>query len=531
MNSKLAGLLLGVTCVGLALASQNWGPAGADDGTPRTARMVRADRPPVSASTPAAAVPAKATTPSVAPPAAPAAEQSQTDALREENRRLQAKIERLEGLVELLKETQALPEPVATALEAPPAVDAPPPPPAQEAPSQTTSSQRTVRTRRSDQGKAQGNTSRTIVHIHRHEPCEQCAAAQRKTEEVQKLLEQAQREVKEVVGQREVAVSRAEAAEKDRAAVAQSLKAARQERDVAAIDAEAAARARDEALRIAEYSKKERDEAMRAADLAVKQAAEAAKNRDTAVNAAQLAARQAVKQATEDRDQARAEAARAAQDRETARRISQELQRQRLAAYEEAKAARAEIMPARQALAMAERQAEDRRQLAEQYRSAEHQWAQFAVQLAGAVGVTDLLPPQEERWSSRTASTQAWLAKVRQKHALALAQGARPSEGDRTGANFAYVEGLRHMRQQDYAAAVLRFSEAIDRNPNDARYFYLRGMARHLAGNGADLTEAERDVRRGAELEKQNSPSSRMVDQALERFQGATRLWAEKFRR
>ena len=40
-----------------------------------------------------------------------------------------------------------------------------------------------------------------------------------------------------------------------------------------------------------------------------------------------------------------------------------------------------------------------------------------------------------------------------------------------------------------------------------------------------------RTVYRGAELEKQNSPNSRVVDQALERFQGASRLWAERFRR
>jgi hypothetical protein len=185
----------------------------------------------------------------------------------------------------------------------------------------------------------------------------------------------------------------------------------------------------------------------------------------------------------------------------------------------------------RQALTAAERLAEDRGQLVEQYRSGEQQWAQFAVQLAGAVGVTDRLPPQEERWSSGAAATQAWLAKVRQRHTVALAQGARPAEGDRSGANFAYVQGLQHMRQQDYASAVQRFSEAIDRHSGDARYFYLRGIARHLAGAGSDLTAAEADVRRAAELEKQNLPGPRVVDQALERFQGPSRLWAEKFRR
>jgi Flp pilus assembly protein TadD len=142
-----------------------------------------------------------------------------------------------------------------------------------------------------------------------------------------------------------------------------------------------------------------------------------------------------------------------------------------------------------------------------------------------------LLPPQEDRWSAGAADTQAWIAKVRQRQAVLLAQGARPTAGDSTGANFSYVEGLRHMRARDYAAAVERFSEAIDRNPNDARYFYLRGMARHQAAGGKDLTEAERDVRRAAELEKQNSPMPRTVDQALERFQGPSRLWAEKFRR
>ncbi len=153
------------------------------------------------------------------------------------------------------------------------------------------------------------------------------------------------------------------------------------------------------------------------------------------------------------------------------------------------------------------------------------------MQLASALGVTDLLPPQAERWSSHTAATQAWLEKVRQRHARLLAQNAPAGDADATGANFSYAEGLRHMREQNYAAAVQRLSEAIDRYPSDARYYYLRGLARHLAAKGTDLTEAERDVRRAAELERQSSPNSRMVDQALERFQGPSRLWAEKFRR
>jgi hypothetical protein len=502
--------------------------------------MVRPDRP------------AKVT-PVVAPPPLTGLDVNE---LREENRRLQAKVEKLEAM---LKEMTV---PVAVAAEPP----APEPPaqaaqgqPAQSAQGQSASSQRLSGKGRADQPDEE-NGPRTIIHIHRHESCQACATAQRKIEELQKQVDQSQREAKEIAAQRQAAAARAEAAEKQREdlaeslkgaqqvrdelaqslkaarqqrdELAESLKTARQERDVAVIDAEAAAKARDEALRTVDYSKKERDEAQKAAEAAAKRASDAVKDRDAAVNAAQQAAKKAVDQAAQERDDARAAADAATQDRDTARRISQELQRQRLAAYDEAKAARAEVAPARLALAVSERVAEERRVLAEQYRSGEGQWAQFAVQVAAAVGITDLLPPQEERWTSRQTATQAWLAKVQKRHAVALPQSTRASsEGDRTGANFSYIEGLRQLRQQNYAAAVGSFSEAIDRYPNDARYFYLRGMARHLANRGRDLAEAEQDARRAAALEKQNSPAPRVVDQALERFQGSSRLWTEQFRR
>jgi TolA-binding protein len=291
---------------------------------------------------------------------------------------------------------------------------------------------------------------------------------------------------------------------------------------LAKADAEATARARDEALRMVEYAKKEREDAVQVADQALKQAQEAAQQRQAAVDAAQVA--------QADRDQARAQALAAQQARDTAQRVSQELQRQRLTAYEESRVARLEAAETRQSLAVAERLADERRRSLELFRSAEHQWSQFAVQLASAAGIKDPLPRQEERWATRESVTQAWLDKVRVRYAQILAPVARPSDGDRTAGNFSYVEGLRHLRQQDYRAAVQRFSEAIDRYPHDARYFYLRGLARHLAADGSDLSEADRDVRRGAELEKQSSPSSRVVDQALERFQGAPRLWIEKLR-
>ncbi len=501
MKSKLAGLLLGVACVGLALALQNWEPAGANEG-PRTARRVRPDRP---------ARPASA-------PAAPTAEQVAEQAiakLREENRILRGRIEQLEDEVtELVSGSEALETSVA--VEEEPRQPVEPPAAADEAPPKPA-----VRTRRADRGE---RPARTIIHIHRHEPCPDCAAAQAKVEDIRKQLEQAQREAKEAAAQHQAAV-------KQRDELAESLKTAQQERDLAVLDAEAAARSRDEAQRSVEYSKKERDEAMRAADAAIKQAKQAAQDRDTAVNAAQAVAKEAVEEATRERDQARRQANAATLERDTARQISQDMQRQRLAAYDEATAARAEVAPARLAQREAQRRAAELGQLSELYRSGEHEWAQFAVQLAEAVGVTDLLPPQEARWSSHADATQAWLDKVRQRYARLLAQNAPPSEADAAGASFSYAEGLRHMQEQNYAAAVRRFSEAIDRYPSDARYYYLRGLARHLATKGSDLADAEHDVRHAAELEKQSSPSSRTVDQALERFQGPSRLWAEKFRR
>src|SRR5437762_906034 len=102
------------------------------------------------------------------------------------------------------------------------------------------------------------------------------------------------------------------------------------------------------------------------------------------------------------------------------------------------RAARAEAAQTRQALAVAERASEERRQSLEILRSGEHQWAQFAVQLASAVGVKEPLASQDERWSGREAATQAWLDKVRVRHAQVLVPSVRPSEGDRTGANFSY---------------------------------------------------------------------------------------------
>jgi len=451
MNSKLAGLVVGVVAVGVILAAQDWDAAGANDRSGPAARPV------------------------------------------------------------LLAQAE-LPETVPAAIEAPPPQaddDVPVIDPQTEEPS----TKRTVRGRRGGKTRSERVSPTTVVHLHCE--CGSVEETRRKLDEVQKELEKAQREAKAAAEARDAALEQVAAADKRRDELAQSLKnlqkslqAAEAERDIARRDAEAAARSRDEALRTAEYTKKEHADAVAAAEKASRQAAQAAK----------------------ERDQARQQAQAAQRERDAAQQIAREMQQQRLAAYDEAKAASADAVKTKQALAVAQRQAEERRKLVDELRSAERQWSELAVQLASAVGINEPLAGEDTRWNAQAESTRAWMDRVRERYAKLIAQTTKSGAGDLTGANFFYIEGLRHLREKNYHTAIKNFSLAIDANPEDARYYYLRGLARHLAADGNDA-EAERDARRGAELEKNHAPNSRFVDEALERFQGASRLWVERFRR
>ena len=72
---------------------------------------------------------------------------------------------------------------------------------------------------------------------------------------------------------------------------------------------------------------------------------------------------------------------------------------------------------------------------------------------------------------------------------------------------------------------------AIEQYPRDARFFYMRAFVRHMTSeSNGKLDDAISDAKRGAEIEKLRAPESNLVDKSLEKYQGKSRLWLEKYR-
>jgi chromosome segregation ATPase len=93
-----------------------------------------------------------------------------------------------------------------------------------------------------------------------------------------------------------------------------------------------------------------------------------------------------------------------------------------------------------------------------------------------------------------------------------------------------YSQAHEDLAKGEYAGAVKNLTLAVELYPYDARYFYLRGVARQRIGDAAALHDAEGDAERAAHLEKEAQPDAGIVDRALERIQGKTRYWIERHR-
>jgi tetratricopeptide (TPR) repeat protein len=100
-------------------------------------------------------------------------------------------------------------------------------------------------------------------------------------------------------------------------------------------------------------------------------------------------------------------------------------------------------------------------------------------------------------------------------------------------ADSAYAAGQELYNHRDYHDAEAKFAVAINANPNDARYFYLRALCRYLAAGSADVTpsNALSDLRTAIALENADKPPISDVGSALVRVQGAVRNWLESYRR
>jgi tetratricopeptide (TPR) repeat protein len=125
------------------------------------------------------------------------------------------------------------------------------------------------------------------------------------------------------------------------------------------------------------------------------------------------------------------------------------------------------------------------------------------------------------------------------KHELEKAQTAvrhyeAAEEADRQMAVVSYATGLDEFNRGDFIGAVTSFTAAIEAHPKDARFFYMRAMARHQVKAQEEtpaLDDAIADAKRGATIEQVDGSISPAVDRALARFQGKPRLWLESYRR
>jgi hypothetical protein len=83
-----------------------------------------------------------------------------------------------------------------------------------------------------------------------------------------------------------------------------------------------------------------------------------------------------------------------------------------------------------------------------------------------------------------------------------------------------YAAGLRHYFAGRYTDAEESFTQAIQYDDQDARYFYFLGLSRLALGKATDAQNAFTD---GAQLELLNRPGREAVSSALERVQGPAR--------
>jgi len=138
------------------------------------------------------------------------------------------------------------------------------------------------------------------------------------------------------------------------------------------------------------------------------------------------------------------------------------------------------------------------------------------------------LAAEEERLSRQRLELEAQRAEIAAREAAQrrAEQDARHREVS-TALGF-YASALDTFWRGNYSETVTLLSQAITHHPQDARFFYFRGLAYSRLGN---RESAESDFRVGGTTEGRYSPE---VSAALERIQKAhgwhERDWLETFR-
>jgi len=100
----------------------------------------------------------------------------------------------------------------------------------------------------------------------------------------------------------------------------------------------------------------------------------------------------------------------------------------------------------------------------------------------------------------------------------AVASG--PVQRDPFGASIRYSKGYHAYWRGDYQAALDELDEAVALDPQDARFWYYKGLAEHAMGRSV---WAEVSLGRAVALELAGETDRALVAKALERVQGAAR--------
>ena len=169
------------------------------------------------------------------------------------------------------------------------------------------------------------------------------------------------------------------------------------------------------------------------------------------------------------------------------------------------------------------------------YRVAEKEWADFAVALANVARYDQRIPDHAVRLmpAERPKST-IWAAGLVQLIRKKIEAGnVAPIVPRPDDAYDAYGAAHSYYLSRDYAGALIKASQAISWYPRDARFYYLRGIARqrvlpHAPGEAAEGVVD--DFLRGVALERQSLPDATTVGRSFENIQDPLRDWLDYHR-
>jgi tetratricopeptide (TPR) repeat protein len=153
--------------------------------------------------------------------------------------------------------------------------------------------------------------------------------------------------------------------------------------------------------------------------------------------------------------------------------------------------------------------------------------AELAARKTELSAKTADLSARTKELSSRTAELATAQRQLKDTQA-ALRFYQASDAADKELALSYYASGAGQLRRGLLAEAIKSFTSAIETYPKDARFFYMRAIARQQTTEGND--DAIADAKRGATLEDIDAENTPRTDRALEHFQGKTRLWLEKHR-